>query len=371
MKILVVNHDNELSGASMSMLDWTEGINDEIEFFLPYRGTNGLYKKLLNNHRKVRKIRYYQCVLKNGKINFLKNVYRYLHYIFQNVFLIKKYARYCKKNGFDVVYSNTISTDFGARIAKKCKIKHCWHVREFLEEDHNMRFISKKVIEKLAINSKFIFISNCTYEYWKDILPIKDHIIQYNRVKYNDSYIHNNSGSNEVNCIIVGQIKESKGHMQVLKAFELLKINGYDNIKLYICGKGNGETRFKKYVENHNLNNVFFLGYRNDVENVRKNMDISLVCSYCEAFGRVTVESMYYENIVIASNRGANLELIKNGINGFLYDIADERNLYEKIIYVSNMNQKEKKTIIMNAKTEAIQKYSKQIFENIMKFMEN
>jgi glycosyltransferase involved in cell wall biosynthesis len=45
-------------------------------------------------------------------------------------------------------------------------------------------------------------------------------------------------------------------------------------------------------------------------------MNIGLMCSRDEAFGRVTIEFMLHKMPVIASNSGANPELVINRING-------------------------------------------------------
>ena len=61
------------------------------------------------------------------------------------------------------------------------------------------------------------------------------------------------------------------------------------------------------------------LGYVDNINELRKNMDVSLMCSSAEAFGLVTVESMKAGVPVIGAATGGTLELINNGKNGMLY----------------------------------------------------
>lgn len=50
-----------------------------------------------------------------------------------------------------------------------------------------------------------------------------------------------------------------------------------------------------------------------------------------EGYGRVLVEAMYYGLPVVGANRGASRELIKNGVNGFLFNPGDFNDLKNKI----------------------------------------
>lgn len=47
---------------------------------------------------------------------------------------------------------------------------------------------------------------------------------------------------------------------------------------------------------------------------MRKKIDVELVCSRSEAFGRVTIESMMSSNPVIGANTGGTKELIIEGL---------------------------------------------------------
>jgi glycosyltransferase involved in cell wall biosynthesis len=59
--------------------------------------------------------------------------------------------------------------------------------------------------------------------------------------------------------------------------------------------------------------------------------DIVLVCSRSEAFGRVTIEGMFSGRPVIGARSAATAELIKDGVNGLLYDPGNPGDLAEKI----------------------------------------
>ena len=60
---------------------------------------------------------------------------------------------------------------------------------------------------------------------------------------------------------------------------------------------------------------------------------MGLTCSRSEGFGRVTAEYMHAGLAVIASDTGANPELVENGINGFLYRNGDVVDLSKRIAF--------------------------------------
>jgi L-malate glycosyltransferase len=63
---------------------------------------------------------------------------------------------------------------------------------------------------------------------------------------------------------------------------------------------------------------VDFLGERDDVPEVLRALDIALVPSWEEPFGRTVVEAMAMELPVIATRVGGPLEVIRNGVDGVL-----------------------------------------------------
>src|SRR5205823_11645068 len=101
-------------------------------------------------------------------------------------------------------------------------------------------------------------------------------------------------------------------------------------------GEGNLEyrQRLTAMVKRHNLQDrVVFTGFLDPLPFVQ-SADIALVCSTCEAFGRVTVEGLLAGKPVIAANSGASPELIQDGFNGLLYKMGDVEELAQRIRYL-------------------------------------
>jgi len=60
------------------------------------------------------------------------------------------------------------------------------------------------------------------------------------------------------------------------------------------------------------------------------------MCSRSEGFGRVTAEYMHAQLGIIASDSGANPELIEDGVTGLLFKSGDAKSLADCIIRFYN-----------------------------------
>ena len=62
-------------------------------------------------------------------------------------------------------------------------------------------------------------------------------------------------------------------------------------------------------------------------------MDVELVCSRAEAFGRITAEAMMGGMPVIGSDTGGTPELIREGETGFLYEYGNSEALADRMAF--------------------------------------
>lgn len=141
---------------------------------------------------------------------------------------------------------------------------------------------------------------------------------------------------------VVGNIKDWKGQHVAIEATKVLKKN-YPDIKCLIIGdisnlKEDQEyfTFLRKIVEGYGLNhNVIFTGFREDIPDIICALDVLLHTSVApEPLGRVILEGMVFSKSVIATAYGGPLEIIEDGISGFLVPPNDPIALAEKIDYL-------------------------------------
>ena len=73
-------------------------------------------------------------------------------------------------------------------------------------------------------------------------------------------------------------------------------------------------------IRKYNCENaVEYIGEISNIKDLLSRSDIVCVCSKMEGFGRVTVESMLGQCLVIGADTGATREIIRDKRNGLLY----------------------------------------------------
>lgn len=156
----------------------------------------------------------------------------------------------------------------------------------------------------------------------------------YNGVKIPGRYEKAYCINSKVHFCVVGVISKNKNQMEAVKAVNDLVEKGYENFCLHIVG-GSADGEFyviKNYVEKRHLEKyVELTGYRYDVKMLLKKMDVGIMSSYKEAFGRVTIEYMSNYMPVIGTDTGGTKELIESEKNGFLYVLGNFMDLSEKM----------------------------------------
>ena len=164
----------------------------------------------------------------------------------------------------------------------------------------------------------------------------------------------------DVKFLLAGTLQKSKGQHLAVEAMGILKEAGYKNVKLYLAG--GDTTKFSTYlktiIEKYDISeSVEYLGFVEDIKDLRRKMDVELICSESEAFGLVTVEGMLAGNLMIGSNSGATTEIIKDKVTGILYKCNDEKDLANKMKLVID-NQELIKEIGTKGQKYAIEEFS-------------
>ena len=128
-----------------------------------------------------------------------------------------------------------------------------------------------------------------------------------------------------------GRVTEEKGVETVIKAYE--KLPEY-TVKIMGDDTTDEAKRLKKYVENHKIKNVEFLGFKSgaELENIIKGARFTLIPSiWYDNLPNTALESFQYSKPVIASNIGSLPELVSDGENGYLFEPSNVEDLIKKI----------------------------------------
>lgn len=264
---------------------------------------------------------------------------------------------------FDIVHSNSSIISAGAYIAKKFGKPHIWHLREFGDLDYGMRTPFGKWFQKIIYggSNTFIAISESIKRHYAKWIGTQDIRVIYNGIK--PSPKRERVEHDIVEICLVGHIQQEKGQMELIEAVnELANKRDIKNLHVSLIGSSDKDyaQRINLYVNENGLSEfVTMTGRRNDVPELLTKMDIGIMTSLHEAFGRATVEYMMAGLPVVASNGGANKEIIEDGKTGLIYKSGDPISLADKIQYLI-IHPEEREKIAINGAETAVKRFSSQ-----------
>lgn len=133
-----------------------------------------------------------------------------------------------------------------------------------------------------------------------------------------------------------GRIAEEKGVETAVMAYETLPDH-----RLVIMGDDTTEeaVRLKAYVKEHTLANIDFIGYKSgaELEDVIRNARFTLIPSiWYDNLPNTALESFRFSKPVIASNIGSLPELVEDGVNGFLFQPGNCKEMAKRILQLDD-----------------------------------
>lgn len=268
-----------------------------------------------------------------------KYFFRLVEYYLKILGAVKQVEKIIDFSHVDIVHTNVSVISIGAIVAKRNNKPHIWHIREYGKEDfHFVSVITDTIAFMNKNTSKFIAISEAVRENWiKRGIDVKKIVTRYDGVEdVQDDEVQKAEmrDTATVKIVMAGAISETKGQAKLIEAIKHLPPTYKDRIIIDIYGSGQEKyvAHLKQLIKRESLSNIHFKGYSNDIRKILSNYDIGVICSKSEGFGRVTVEYMLSKLLVVASNSGANREILNNGKCGILFDIESEDDLSTALI---------------------------------------
>lgn len=131
-----------------------------------------------------------------------------------------------------------------------------------------------------------------------------------------------------------GNIHFRKGVHQLLTVGKQFK-----HIPIKIIGEGPYKEALQQFISKYSLSNVELLGYRPIEELITfisRALLVIVPSLWYEVMGLSIYEAFASGKCVVASNIGAIPEIVKDDVNGVLFNPLDEQELLEKIEYLLN-----------------------------------
>lgn len=343
MNILFVSHEDKLFGASKSLINLIDELKEKHNCMVVTRSSDGDFAlELKRRGIKIIPARYYTWEIskKQSGVDLTWWSHRMFWFLCGRPMEIIA-ARKIKKQlscKIDIIHVNSGVVDLGIYLKNVLKCPLIWHLREFGLEDFG--YVPYLPLDKFYGNidkaDGLIAISDAICAKFKK--HISDEKIRriYNGVDTNNiiknKTYHLDKQEKMVVLISGSKISKAKGQNLAIKAFEIINKKGINNIELRIAGYG----ELKEIGITSYPSNVIFLGHVDNMNEQRSDVDVELVCSRCEAFGRVTVEAMLGGIPVIGANTGGTPELICDGENGYIFEYGNAQDLADKILEFYN-----------------------------------
>lgn len=330
------SHSSQLAGAERSMIELIKELKEKNIFSHVVLPNEGPLQKELENISVP-----YDIVSLNWWAN--NNTQTKEEINFKNKISTENLTDYLPKLSLinpDLIYSNTIVSPWGAIAANFLNKPHIWHIREYGDLDHSLKFnLGYEETIKFIENNSDLIITNSksVSEHISKYLNYKKPEIVYNYVEISKKYLEEKiqnpyKNKDSLKIIICGNIHPGKNQLEGIKAVsKLIKKNL--NVELLILGTIGDKQYLNEildYIKTNNIeNNVAILDFVKNPYPFIKKSDIVLIPSVKEAYGRTAVEGMLLQKVVVANDGGGTKEIIKNGETGFVYKSGNIEELEE------------------------------------------
>ncbi len=146
--------------------------------------------------------------------------------------------------------------------------------------------------------------------------------------------------------VSVGELDDNKNHAVVIRALGELKC---DDLFYVICGVGPRHNELLRHAEEAGLRDkVILAGYRRDIPDVLHASELFIFPSFHEGLPVALMESMAAGLPIICSRIRGNVDLIQDGVNGYLFAPESASELKSRISQMLSDEKTMKKMGVQN-----------------------
>jgi L-malate glycosyltransferase len=339
MRVLFVNHTAVVSGAERSLLDLLSALSREDDVQLLLATPPGALARLAA----ARGIATTPILGTAGSLRLHP-----LHTpraLLEMAIAARQLRRAASRHRAEIVHANSIRAGIVLALARIRRPARIVHVRDCLPPGRlstaTLRLVSASATTVIA-NSRY------TADSVRAAAPLAPLEIVYNAVdltRFDPSKIDRagararlgEDGARAALLGVVAQITPWKGQDTAIEALRLLSEEGVD-AQLLLVGAAKfvaASTRFdnedyvarlRALIERAGLDErVSWLGERDDVAEIVRALDVLLLPSWEEPFGRAAIEAMALEVPVVVTTIGGPAEIVEDGREGYLAEPREPR----------------------------------------------
>ena len=252
-----------------------------------------------------------------------------------------------------MVLTNTMTIPSHAVAAKLLGIPHYWVVREFGRDDHRLRFLLgyRRTIRLVGQLSESVICNSQAVE--KSLLAVDPKMKTYVIYPVVDTPLGTppeRHPGEPMRVVLVGLFKQSKGQHLAVEAVAIARKAGVD-IELSLIGGGD-QNPLRELAQHLGVEDLVSIhGPTRDLGPYWSAAHVGLMCSQCEAFGRVTVEAMRAGLPVCGTDSGGTPEIIDPGVNGLLSPAGDANALAANLMTLESDEDLRRKLAFRAAET--------------------
>lgn len=282
-------------------------------------------------------------------------------------FQVPKLIEIIRKEGVDIVCTHSSLDSWPGSLAAKLT------GRKLVRFRHNLFPIGRNILAKFIyyIPDRIIVVSS----------SIRDLLVRYG-IKDEKISVINSSVDIDVfnpdvedirkelkipsDTIILGNTStftKTKGQEILLTAFN--RISKRFPCVLLFAGKISEEAKIKylSYVDKELRDKIIFLGYREDIPNVLKTIDIFIFPSIIEGLGTALLEAMAMERPVVVSDIPTFKEFIVDGVNGIFFKAGSPEDIEKKVLSLI-FNKNLCKILGKNARKTVLERFTLDVMVN-------
>ncbi|MBK8905696.1 MAG: glycosyltransferase family 4 protein [Anaerolineaceae bacterium] len=260
-----------------------------------------------------------------------RNPFHLIRFVLLWPFVVLYLAIWIWRNDIDLVVNNTVDGLYGPFAAKLARVPCLWHIHE-IKPGYTL---ARKFFSWLfrAFSQNTVFNSKATMMAYSSKLLASWHVI-YNGIDVPET---KNSKAVKRNHIVIGfagQLVKIKRPDRFISAIAAAKKQVH-NLKAVVAGEGELYEQVNALIKKLSLNDtIVMLGYVECMPEFYNQIDVFVLTSDTEAFGRVLIEAMAAECPIVAAKVDGVPEVVDESC-GYLVSPNDIEAYADKIIQLS------------------------------------
>ena len=281
--------------------------------------------------------------------------------------LIRFYKKMIKEVNPDIIFSFTIKPNIYGTIASNGKYRQVCNIT-----GTGATFLKDNWVSKICKTLYRLSIKKC-YKVFFQNTGDRDFFIKEGLVKDNYAMLPG-SGCNlelyefkplpkddEYRFLFIGRVMKLKGIDQYLEAAEIIK-KKYPNTKFFIAGWNEQPEYMRKVEDAQKAGWVEYIGFRKDLEQWIEKCHCTILPSHGgEGVPNVLLESAAMGRICIGSKINGTMDVIDDGVTGFLFNTGDSQDLVEKIEQFILLPNEAKAAMAVAGRSRIEQKFDRKI----------